>query len=258
MSTDVLTRQEKPAERRPARLRRLAGRLEAAVAPNGIAPASADELADRVLALGIGISVAGVLTQTALHLTDIVVFDRGVNAFDADEDFSAASWGSIAATFGAAFAALLLGLVLRHRFFVALAALFAFLSFDDFMRIHERVGEIGLRLGAESEWEIGRVIWPLIFLPLFSAAAVLLWLAAGRFARPASTLTRWGLLLLAAAVALEASSTALFHLGYGHRTWPYETEVILEEGAELTGWIWIASALTAVACGTLMRFGRRP
>lgn len=258
MSIEVLKRQEREAERRLTPLRRLVGRLEAAVAPNGIAPASAEELAERVLGFGIALSVAGVLVQTALHLTDIVAFDRGVNAFDADEDFSAASWASIAATFGAAFAALLLGLILRHRFFVALGALFAFLSFDDFMRIHERVGEIGLRLGAESEWEIGRVIWPLIFLPLFSTAAVLLWLTAGRFAGRASTLIRSGLVLLAGAVVLEASSTALFHLGYGHRSWPYETEVILEEGAELTGWIWIATALTAVACGTLMRFGRRP
>jgi hypothetical protein len=258
MDSEVVTREERQAARQSAPLRRLVGRLEAAVAPNGTAPASAGELVERVLAFGVAISVAGVLAQTALHVTDIVVFDRGVNALDADEDFSAASWASIAATFGAAFAALLLGLVLRHRFFVALAVLFAFLSFDDFMRIHERVGEIGLRLGAESEWEIGRVIWPLIFLPLFSAAAVLLWLAAEGFAGRASTLTRWGLVLLAGAVALEASSTALFQLGYGHRTWPYETEVVLEEGAELAGWIWIASALTAVTCGTLIRFGRRP
>jgi hypothetical protein len=232
-------------------------RLEAAVVPNGIAPAASGELAERVMSFGLALSVAGFVAQTAFHLTDVVVFDRGVNAFDLDEDYAAGSWASVAATFGAAFSALLLGIVLRNRFFVALAAFFAFLSFDDFMRVHERVGEIGIHLGADAEWEIGRVIWPLVFLPLLAAAAVLLWLTARRLPARASLLIRGGVALLALAVLLEAASTILFHIGYEHRSWPYEAEVIVEEGAELAGWIWIACALTAVACDELIRLGRR-
>jgi len=255
--SEVVTPEETRTTEPSAAPRTLVERLAAAVAPNGVGPASASELGERVIAFGVALSVAGVFAQTLLHLTDIVVFDRGINAFDLDEDFGAASWASIAATFAAGFSALLLGLVLRHRFFLALAALFAFFSFDDFMRIHERVGEIGFHLGAEREWELGRLIWPLFFLPLLASAGALLWLMARRVASGPRALIRGGLVLLASAVVLEATSPILFHLGYEHRSWPYELEVIVEEGAELVGWIWLASALTAVACGALIRFGRR-
>lgn len=256
-SSEVVTPQRRRAEGRRSPSRALLDRLEAAVAPNGVAPANAEELSERVIAFGLVLSLAGVLAQTILHLTDIVVFDRQINAFDMDEDFGAASWASIAATFAAGSSALLLGLVLRHRFFVALGALFAFFSFDDFMRIHERVGEIGVHLGADQEWELGRLIWPVVFLPLLAGAGALLWLTARGLPSRASWLIRGGLVLLASAVVLEAASPIFFNLGYGHRSWPYEVEVMLEEGAELAGWIWIASALTAVSCGTLLRFGRR-
>lgn len=230
---------------------------EANGAPSPVTAETPETVAERVLHAGIVLSIAGVFAQTALHLTDIVIFDRGVNAFDADEDYSISSWASIAVTFAAATGALLLGVVLRRRLFYAAAALFALLSLDDFIRFHERIGELGTVVGIDKEEELGRVIWPLLLFPLLFVTAALLWLAAKQFSGRVAFLLRAGLVLLAGAVFLEAASAALFQLDYGHRSWPYELEVLLEEGAELTGWIWIAAALTAAACLALVRPGRR-
>jgi hypothetical protein len=237
--------------------RRLLNRLETLVAPRTVAEARTEAVAEQVITVGVALSIVGVLVQTGLHLTDIVVFERGVDAFDADEDYSASSWASIAATFTAATGALLAGLVLGRRFFFGLAALFAFLSLDDFMRIHERVGELGTVVGIDKEVELGRAIWPVLMLPLLVVGAVLLWLAAKQFQGRVAWLLRAGLVLLACGIVLEAASSGLFQLGYGHRTWPYETEVLLEEAAELVGWVWIATALMAAVCSTLARPGRR-
>jgi hypothetical protein len=233
-------------------VRRVIRRLEELVAPR---PTHEGELAvgERVLTWGIALSVAGLLIQTTMHLTNFVVFDGDINGLDADEDFSAPSWAGISATFVAGTGALLLGLVLRRGIFYALAGLFTFLSFDDFMRVHEKIGELGTVVGIGQEEELGRAIWPLLFMPLLVAGAALIWVAANQFSGRASWLIRGGLLLLASAVVLEASSAVLFQLGYEHLSWPYQIEVVLEEGCELVGWTWIATALLAVACFALDR-----
>lgn len=235
-----------------ALVRGVVRRLEELVAPR---PAREGELAvgERVITWGIALSIAGLLVQTAMHLTNFVVFDGDINGLDADEDFSAPSWAGISATFVAGTGALLLGLVLRRGVFYALAGLFTFLSFDDFMRVHEKIGEVGTVVGISEEEELGRVIWPLLFLPLLAAGAALIWIAANQFSGRASWLIRAGLFLLASAIVLEASSSALFQLGYEHGSWLYQIEVVLEEGSELVGWTWIATALLAVACLALDR-----
>ena len=59
-----------------------------------------------------------------------------------------------------------------------------------------------------------------------------------------------GLALLAAAVVLEVCSAALIRAGFDRGSVLYELEVVLEEGAELAGWILIAGAfLTAFVLG---------
>jgi hypothetical protein len=239
-----------------AALRRFLSRLETIVTPGRAEGAEA--IGERVVNVGVLLSIAGVLVQTAMHLTDIVVFDRGVNSFDADEDFGVSSWASIVATFAAGFGAMLVGLVVRRGFFFLLAALLAFLSLDDFILVHERVGELVTLFGFDEDSELKRVVWPVFFMPLLAAAAVLLWLAARQFSGRPAWLVRAGLVALVLAVVFEAASSALLELGFHHRTWPYEFEVILEEGAELAGWIWIATGLTAIACSELARPERRP
>jgi hypothetical protein len=51
--------------------------------------------------------------------------------------------------------------------------------------------------------------------------------------------------LLVGAVVLEAASYGLVALDYDFRDWPFVIEVVIEEGAELAGWILCAGALTA-------------
>jgi hypothetical protein len=235
----------------------LLNRLKTIAFPRTLEDERMEPVSEQVIAIGVTLSVVGVVLQTALHLTDILVFDRGVNIFDADEDYTVSAWASIVTTFTAAMGALLAGLVTRRWFFFWLAALFAFFSLDDFVRAHERIGELGTVVGIEKDLELGRVIWPLLFLPVLAAGAALLWLAAREFSGRAAWLTHAGVLVLACAVVLEAASAGLFQLGYDHKSWLYEIEVILEEGAELVGWIWIATALIAVVCSTLADSGRR-
>jgi hypothetical protein len=65
-----------------------------------------------------------------------------------------------------------------------------------------------------------------------------------------STVPMAGAGLLGAAVVLEVVSYALVRLGYGFRDWPFVIEILVEEGAELAGWILCAGALTAAAVGS--------
>jgi hypothetical protein len=215
-----------------------------------VAPVSRP-LADRVLALGLALSLIALGVQSVLHLVNLAFLDLDVDAFNAGFDSSAFAWPTVAATAAAAFASTLVALSTGGRSWIALALTLAFLSFDDQFGIHERASTLGNRLGAPESWHLGRLLWPVIFLPLLALATLLLWrLAATRPGRP-GRIAQLGLGLLVAAVALEAASPLLFQAGWDQGDWPYELEVVVEEGAELVGWIWIASVLTAIACEKL-------
>jgi len=219
--------------------------------------ADVDGVGHRIFTAGIALAAIGLVVQSLLHLAEIVVFDRGVNTLDLDEDYGIGSWASVVATFTAGAAAALLAVICRDRVFVALAALLAFLSFDDYIRLHERVGQAGELFGLDPDLELGRVIWPALLFPLLAVGGALLWIASNQFGGSIPRLLRAGLVLLGVAVVLEAASAALFQFDYGHRSWPYEIEVLVEEGAELVGWTWIATALLAGACSTLVDAARR-
>jgi hypothetical protein len=217
----------------------------------------ADDVARRIIELGIVVSVVAVAAQTALHLADIVVFDRGVNIFDADDDVTVSGWASTAATFAAAVAVLPLAIATRRRWFFVLAGIFAFFSFDDFIRLHERLAAKVESLGIDESLQLGRLIWAAVFFPLLALTAALLWALARTVASEEGRLVRLGLALLAGGVALEAASPVLFAFDLDHKDWQYEAEVVLEEGAELAGWIWISTALLAASCRTLVRPSQR-
>lgn len=239
------------------RLQRLLDALERRVGLDASLSAEGDELARRIVAFGIAVSAVAVVTQTVLHLTDIVVFDRGVNIFDADDDITVSGWASTAATFAAAVSILPLAFATRRALFFLLAGILAFFSFDDFIRLHERLAAAVESLGIDESLQLGRLIWAVIFLPLLVFVAGLLWTLARSLAADEARLVRFGLAGLAGAVLLEAASPGLFAFGLDHKDWLYETEVVVEEGAELAGWIWIATALMAASCRTLVSLGRR-
>lgn len=194
-----------------------------------------------VVRITLLLSAAAVVLLVVTHLLNRFALDSRVNAFDADADESAWGWAGVVAESSAA---LLLGLLAvtsaRRRATAAAAFAVAFLSLDDFLALHERISRIGEHLPFS---HAGRVVWPLVFLPLFAVVFVLLWrLAEGETVR---ALVRGGLLLLVVAVGLEMGSSLLFAEGEGHGSVAYEAEVAVEEALELAGWTWIAGGLAA-------------
>lgn len=235
---------------------RLLTALERRLAPAPVPAAASGQLARRIVRFGVTTSIVAVVIQSVLHVTDIVAFDRGVNIFDADDDVTVSGWASTAATFAAALAVLPLAFVTGRRWLFLLAAIFAFFSFDDFIRLHERIAAGVESLGVDESLQLGRLIWALAFFPLLALTAGLLWALTSSLAADEASMLRLALGLLVAAVLLEAASPALFAFGLDHKDWQYETEVVVEEGAELAGWIWIATALMAASCRTLLSLGR--
>jgi hypothetical protein len=209
-----------------------------------------EALAAWLLSTGVALAVAGVVVQTTVHLFHSFVA-QSVDSLSADRDaFSAFAWASSTATFGAAFAALLLyGITDRARL-LALALILAFLSLDDVVAGHER-------LAARAETTIGapelsqRILWIVMFLPLIGAAFVLLAGLAKELGPRARRFVHIGLALLVFAIAAEAS--AYLTKSYGHPDGStYDSfEVVAEEGAELAASILIAAALTSHVPSTL-------
>jgi len=209
-------------------------------------------VAERILAGTLVLAVGGVALQTAVDLFDFWALDRAVEFLLVDSDVGVFAWASVVATFAAALGALLLSFVAARQrnllWFVAVAA--AFLSLDDQVRIHERLGDLADRAEGLALWEPSRLLWPALYLPLLAGVFVALWAVARTLPRDAGRFVLAGLALLAAAVALEVLSAAVVRAGFDRGSFLYELEAVLEEGAELAGWILIAGALlSAFALG---------
>jgi hypothetical protein len=218
-----------------------------ALARNGSSPDRTGPVADRILSGALILAVVGVAVQTLVDSLDVWALDRRVELLLADSDVGIFAWASVAATFAAALGALLLATAgTRDRKLLCfVAGAVAFLSLDDQVRLHERAGDLADRAESLALWEPARLLWPLIWLPLLGAAFVGLWRVAGRLPRRPGGTVVLGLVLLAAAVALEVLSSVVIRSGSGRGSALYELEVLLEEGAELAGWILIAGALVS-------------
>ena len=201
------------------------------------------DLEERIVAVGLALTLFGVIGQTTVHLVNLELFDLRYDLLNADQDGSVFSWASAAVTFvAAAFAALLAGLRPAHaRMLLALAAALAFLSLDDTIQIHERVSGLRTELGPIEHFS--RLFWPLVYMPLLTLVFLgLAILSAGMRLRPAKLLLV-GLGLLAGAIFFEMTSPALFAVGLDHGDLGYEVHAAAEEGAELGGWMLVALAL---------------
>lgn len=213
-------------------------------APTGRSAAELHE----ITRIGVTAAVVGVVGTTLLYLVDVYALDRSVSLFDFEEG-ALLTWASSCAAFAVAAFALLLSVVdpaLRVRG-VVIAAGTAFVSFDDAAYVHER-----LAYRITDELEISslyvQVLWPLLYLPLLVVLALLL-LGIARETSEAQRLVVTGLGLLGAAVALEGISYVIARaLGEGSPV--AVLEVVLEESAELAGWILVATgaAVRLVDC----------
>ena len=130
--------------------------------------------------------------------------------------------------------------------FAALACFF--FSADDTLMVHEHI-----RFSIFGLDEPGRVLWPIVYLPLAGTVLVILWRLSRRLPPIAARALVAGLACLVVAVGLEMVSLVMVNAGYPEGSRAYEVEVIFEEGLELAGWILIASSMAAGALALLER-----
>jgi hypothetical protein len=217
----------------------------------------ADPLPDSILAVTVMLAACAAGFQGVAHVANAALFEYSVQLLDADYDHSAFGWAGSAATIAGLPAALLLVALNRSSrgSFMALAGALCFLSLDDAVFLHERVAELDTTLGLGSAG--GRLVWPVLYLPLLAGVLFVLLTVARQAPVAAGTQLGAGAGMLAVAIAFEVCSYGLVRVGFGFRDWPFAIEIVLEEGLELAGWILIAGALTATAAAALIERGRR-
>lgn len=192
---------------------------------------------------GVFLALVAVAAQTALYAADIYVFDRRFQMFDLDGEGGVPTWASTVAIFSTGLLALLLSFVesARRLRLLALAGAAAFLSFDEFLIVHERLG-LAVTEALDLSDKYLRVAWPAIYLPLLAGVAALVFQLAWTSPNPARRLLAIGLVTLGSAVGLEIAGLALDLLP-NVPEWLYTVEIALEEGAELAGWILLTTGL---------------
>jgi hypothetical protein len=215
-----------------------------------------DDVARRVVRVGVVLAVIAVLGQTAVHLANRAWI--GTSSLDADVDGNVLTWISAEVVFTAALALALMGTLFReHRLqTLLLAGVLAVFVVDDLVALHERVSlKFVALLGVDAD--LARLAWPFLYGPMLLFVLVALWQIGGRGSRSTVFSVRVGLVLLVAAVVIEAL-WATWHVTAGRiGDWPDTVEVALEEGIELAAWALIASGLVAfMATRLVTAFGR--
>ena len=219
----------------------------------GPPPQRQTHLATSVRVWVLRLALVLVVAQTVLHLVSALVFDLRIDRLNADLDSSVWGWTGVVSQFAAALGAGLLALQTRRhrRALVFLAAALAFLSMDDAVQVHERLGGLMTVLGPLSE--LNRVTWPIIYAPLMLTVFLVLWRVGGAVTARARALVRGGLVALGLAVVLEFVSPLLLQIGSWRGDPLYELEVVLEEAGELGGWLVVAAALLSTGLDVALR-----
>jgi hypothetical protein len=194
------------------------------------------------------LSLIAFVLLAATHLVNMLTWNGRFQTLNADDDRSFWSWASVATESSAACATAFLAFMAGRRRTLAFCAwVLLFLSLDDFIRIHEKLGSVYSPFP-----HAVRDLWPVLYLPLLATLLILLWRVSSDGDEAVRTLVRGGLLALAVAVVLETGTPVLFAIGQGHGSPGYETEVAIEEGLELSGWIWVTGGLAALMIGRHM------
>lgn len=228
-------------------------RIDHPVSVHTLTPVRADPPASlqtrAVVRFALLLTAAAVSVQTICQLINGLVLHGRYRGLDADADGTSFTWASTVATFSLAVAAMAIGRLDRSRArpLTVLAALAAFFSLDDVAQIHEQLAEVGTTaLGLSGFSQAGRLVWPVLYLPLFAVTVIVVGRYLVRLALPRTRFLAWtGLGMLALAVVAEAIAAVLVRSGYGYGSGPYVIEVAFEEGLELAGWALIATAALA-------------
>lgn len=205
-------------------------------------------VSERLIRVGIAFAVVGVMIQTAIHSLNAAL--GGGQYLDVNSEGNPTTWGHSAVIFASAFVCTVHATTLTRRRLVwaALAAILAFLSFDEMLLVHERVAEAVLEvLNLPLVWD--SVLWPVAYVPVLGVLVLLLVSVARSNAERVGSLVLVGLGFLFTAVAAEIPSAAISD---GFFSWPHIVEGAVEEGAELAGWILIATGLTGITLAELL------
>ena len=203
---------------------------------------------ERLLGWGFNVALAVVVVQTIGHLVDWIATGNDIVLLNADSDQSIYPWIPVAAIYTGALALFLQQLIAPASGFRRwLPLVLAYLSLDEMVAIHERITSILRRLHINIAH--AREIWPVVYLPLMAATAIVLWRMAETMTPRAMRFIRVGLVFLATAVVLEVLSAKLVDV---HPT-AYQIEVIVEQNLELAGWTLIGAALLSHVVGNLLR-----
>jgi len=211
------------------------------------------ELSERLLTWGAYTAIAVTVIQTVGHLYDWLATDLDIILLNADHDQAIYAWVPTTAIFMGALALFLQQQIVPVTGFRRwLPAILAYLSLDEMVALHERVLKVLDKLSITASH--GRVIWPLIYLPVLAATTIALWRMAGTMTTRAGLFVQTGLVMLAVAVMLEVGSVALVD-DYENA---YQVEVIVEQNLELAGWTLLGAALLSTAGRALANAADEP
>jgi hypothetical protein len=227
------------------------------------APQSAGRaLGERLVAAGVVIALVAITVQSVGHLVNELGFDGRVTLLDADGEGTFFAWAASVAIFAGGFVMFVHALILewgdRSRY-GALAAVLVFLSLDEIIQVHERLGTaVGGDLLGLPGWADVR-LWLVIYAPLLLVTLVLLLGAARQADEWPRRSIRGGVGLLVAAIAIEGSGLLTKWLEERGTDLPDVLRITVEEATELAGWVLIAGGLTAATVTALLRnSGDRP
>lgn len=217
-------------------------------------------LGERLLRIGLWLTVAAVAFQTVAHLSNEFLLDDRVQGLDADVEANVFTWASSVATFAVAMAAFLHAFVFSQgrREFGALAALGVWFSLDDAIQLHERAAlELGEDVLGLPDYLAVR-LWLLLYLPLLLLAGALLWRITQQVWEPAGKTVRFGLYLLVASVPVEIVGAGTRWLDEEGTGVPEDFRIAVEEGLELGGWLLAAVGLTTAVVVALIQYRPDP
>jgi hypothetical protein len=195
---------------------------------------------DAVAGAGVYLTLTAVAVQSVLYALN-VAFSADIQAIDVNAEHTLFAWLASVEIFAAALACMLLAVsgLARKGFLLTLAGLIAFLSLDEAVAIHERIGlRVVALLDVSPSWD--SVIWPILYVPLLLTVLILLVLESRRGPQLTSVLVLAGLGCLAAAVGAEVIS---FPFSTGEGGISHAIEGAAEEALELGGWGLIATGL---------------
>lgn len=213
------------------------------------------EFAERLLRPGLFLAGAGAAFVLGINTVNVILFDSRYLEFDASAEHNPPTWASVVTTFTVAFVCLLTAFWRPRQFwlFAGAALLCAFLSLDDSVEIHERLGtSVGYGLGLPTY--LSTRMWMVLYFPILGVVIVLLWRLGRYVPEHLRRYHRLGLALLALAIVLEGAGIPTGYLEERGTAVPHELRAGLEEAAELSGWILLAVSLT---CSLFWEIGRR-